>query len=67
MDTKTVEKKMKDGELLEVEAVKLNVRSSAYNTFRLICDKEETYSGFVSCTVDSRYYSHSRTCVRSHE
>jgi len=44
MDAKTIEIKLNAGELITLDAESLHVRSAAYNTFCLICDKQETYT-----------------------
>ena len=49
---------MKDGELVQLDAETLKIRSSAYSMFRLICGKEETYTGFVSCTCCKKISKH---------
>jgi len=58
MDAKTVEIKLQSGELIALQADSLNDRSSAYSIFRLVCDKEEIYTGFVSCTYCKKIIKH---------
>ena len=58
MDAKTVEIKLQPGELAALPADSLNVRSSAYSVFLLVCDKEETYTGFVTCTCCKKIIKH---------
>ena len=58
MDAKTVEIRLSAGELVALPADSLNVRSSAYSVFLLVCDKEETYTGFVTCTCCKKVIKH---------
>ena len=58
MDAKTIEIKLNAGELITLDAESLHVRSAAYNTFRLICDKQETYTGFLTCTCCKKIVKH---------
>ena len=44
MDAKTVEIKLQAGELVALLSDSLNVHSSAYSIFLLVCDKEELTS-----------------------
>jgi len=55
---KLYREKMKDGELVQLDAETLKIRSSAYSMFHLICDKEEIYTGFVSCTCCKKILKH---------
>ena len=58
MDVKTVEIKLQAGELITMEADNLHVRFSAYSIFCLVCDKAETYTGFLSCTCCKKIIKH---------
>ena len=58
MDAKTVEIKLQAGELVALLSDSLNVHSSAYSIFLLVCDKEDTYTGFVSCTCCKKIIKH---------
>jgi len=58
MDAKTIEIKLQAGELVALQADRLNVRSSAYSVFLLVCDKEKTYTGFVTCTCCKKIIKH---------
>jgi hypothetical protein len=58
MNAETVESKLKSGELIQVNADKLKVRSVAYSGYRLICDKDEIFVGFVTCTTCKKVIKH---------
>ena len=58
MDAKTVGIKLQVGELVALQADSLNVHSSAYSIFLVVCDKEDTYTGFVSCTCCKKVIKH---------
>jgi len=58
MDAKTVVIKLQATELVALQADSLNVRSSAYSIFLLVCDKEDTYTRFVSCTCCKKIIKH---------
>ena len=63
MDVKTVEIKLQAGELITMETDSLHVLSSAYSIFRLVCDKAETYTGFLSCTCCKKIIKHDCICL----
>jgi len=58
MDVKTVESKMKSGEVIELSAGSLNACSSAYSTFSLLCEKPETYTSFMMCQSCKKIIKH---------
>ena len=49
---------MKSGEVIELSVGSLNVGSSAYSTFSLLCEKPDTYIGFVMCQPCKKIIKH---------
>lgn len=58
MDVETIKSKLKSGELILADAERLKIRSAAYSKFRLVCDNEEIYVGFVTCTTCKKLVKH---------
>jgi len=58
MDVGTIESKLKSGQLILADADRLKILSMAYSKFRLVCDNEEIYVGFVTCTTCKKLLKH---------